>query len=125
MPTWEKFAAHATHWAFYVIMIAAPLTGWLYVSTGWNIENDRPFSVPTVWFGLFQVPHIPGLETLPDAARGSAAESFMEVHELLAFGTLGLFALHVLAALKHHVLDRDDVLTRMLPFLKPLGRTAS
>src|SRR5690606_23842364 len=61
MPGWERFAAKATHWAFYALMIGIPLSGWLYVSTGWSIHDDAPLPVATHWFGLFQVPALFGL----------------------------------------------------------------
>lgn len=119
MPGWERLAARAGHAGLYLLMIALPLTGWLYVSAGWNADRGVPFPVPTIWFGFFEWPHIPGLQTLPDPARGSAAGAAMEAHELLVWIAIALVVLHVAAALKHHIIDRDDVLTRMLPFLRP------
>ena len=41
MKRWEAFAAHATHAAFYALMLGLPLTGWLYVSAGWAVSQDR------------------------------------------------------------------------------------
>ncbi|MGH6949533.1 MAG: cytochrome b, partial [Vitreimonas sp.] len=61
MPAWERFAAKATHWGFYVLMIALPLSGWTYVSAGWSIHDDEPLLITTRWFGLFVVPHLFGL----------------------------------------------------------------
>ena len=124
MPAWEKFAARGTHVLFYVIMIGMPLSGWLYASTGWNVEKGHAFNVPTIWYGLFQVPHIPGLIELPNEQRAAIANLFMITHEKLAWFTIALLALHVGAALKHHLFDRDDVLTRMLPLLKPRSPAA-
>ena len=98
-----------------------PLTGWLYVSTGWSTHDDRPLEVPTLYFGLFQVPHLFGLAHLADAARAGLAELFENFHSKLAWGAIGLAALHVGAALKHHLIDKDDVLTRMVPGLRSLG----
>ncbi len=121
MKAWERLAATATHWAFYFVIIAIPLTGWLYVSTGWSAHDDRPLEVPTLYFGLFQVPHLFGLANLTEGARAALAEVLNFSHGKLAWGAIGLAALHVGAALKHHVLDKDDVLTRMVPGLKPLG----
>ena len=115
MPAWEKLGARASHILFYVIMIVMPLSGWLYASTAWNVEKGHAFNMPTIYYGLFQIPHIPGLAELPDAQRAATANVFMVTHEKLAWFTLTLLALHVGAALKHHVFDRDDVLTRMLP----------
>lgn len=104
----EKLLAKLTHWGFYAIMILVPLSGWLMVSAS-------PLGFPTLWFGLFEWPHLP-VET-SKATSGTASE----VHEILAFTGAGLFVLHVAAALKHHFFDRDDVLARMLPFLRKTG----
>jgi cytochrome b561/polyisoprenoid-binding protein YceI len=125
MKPWERLVASATHWAFYFVIIAMPLTGWLYVSTGWSSHDDRPLEVPTLFFGLFQVPHLFGLAHLAEDARAALSELFENFHSKLAWGAIVLTALHVGAALKHHVLDKDDVLTRMVPGLKPLGGGAN
>ncbi len=121
MPAWEAFAARATHWAFYGLMIALPLSGWLYVSTGWSAENDAPLVVPTLYFGLFEVPHLFGLQQASEAVRADLAEITLEAHELFVFAALGLAALHVGAALKHWLIDRDGVLPQMAPGLPVLG----
>jgi len=62
-----------------------------------------------------------GVLPLPDlvAKNKELADVLKTVHYWLNKTLLVLIVLHVAAALKHHVLDRDDVLTRMLPFLKP------
>ncbi|MET0183052.1 MAG: cytochrome b/b6 domain-containing protein [Caulobacterales bacterium] len=121
MPAWEKLAAKATHWVFYALMILIPLTGWLYVSAGWSHENDRPLSVPTFYFGLFQVPHLFGLEHAANDTRESVAGASIEAHELLVWGALALLALHVGAALKHWLIDKDGVTPKMIPGLPVLG----
>ncbi len=105
MTPFERLLAKATHWAFYAVMILVPLTGWIMVSAS-------PLGFPTLWFGLFEWPHLP-VET-SKATSGVASE----VHEIIAFAGAGLFVLHVGAALKHHFMDRDDVLARMLPFVR-------
>tara|TARA_R110000782_G_scaffold182437_6_gene272680 strand:- start:15525 stop:16847 length:1323 start_codon:yes stop_codon:yes gene_type:complete len=117
MPAWERRAAHATHWFLYFLMIAIPLTGWIYVSTGWSAPQERALEVPTIFFGLFQVPHLFGLNEMSDSMRQFAAEMALESHELLAFATVGLFFLHVTAALKHHFFNHDAVLAQMIPWL--------
>jgi cytochrome b561/polyisoprenoid-binding protein YceI len=119
MKRWERWAATGTHWAFYVVIIAMPLTGWLYVSTAWNAHTDKHFDVPTLYFGLFKVPHLFGLSQLAEGARAALAELFENFHSKLAWGAIGLTVLHVGAALKHHFVDRDDVLARMVPGLAP------
>ena len=115
MPAWEKLAAKATHWAFYALIILIPLTGWLYVSAGWSMDANRPLVVPTLYFGLFQIPHLFGLTEAPLATRASVANTAIEAHELLVWVTLALLALHVGAALKHLLIDRDEVAAHMIP----------
>lgn len=113
MRAWERFAARGTHAAFYLLMIAVPLTGWLYASTQWR--DDAPLSVPTLWFGLFEVPHLPALHTQAVETRAKLAELLEESHEWLAWATAALFVLHAAAALKHHFVNRDAVLATMAP----------
>ncbi len=101
----ERTLARISHGGFYLLMLALPLSGWWMVSAS-------PLGLPTFWFGLFEWPHLP----VP-SGRGPA-EAAGSVHEVLGWMMAGLLVLHVLAALKHHWMDRDDVLARMLPFLK-------
>ena len=98
---WERRAAVLTHRGFYVLLILLPITGWL-------VASASPLGIPTVVFGLF---------TLPNPIGANAAlESVMSVvHGSLAVLLVATLALHVGAALKHHFVLRDDVLTRMLP----------
>lgn len=104
MKGWEKLAAHGTHLLLYGLMIGMPLSGWIMVSA------DAKY--PTVFFSLFEVPQFP----LPAAYDTHAThETFEGVHYYFAMGTLGLLTLHVGAALKHHFINRDAVLRRMLP----------
>lgn len=99
MPTWQTRAYHATHHLLYVLFFAVPLAGWAYSSAA-------GFSI--VLFG--QLP-------LPDllAVNKDLAEQIKPLHELLAFALVGLAGLHMAAALKHHWLDRDGLLLRILP----------
>ena len=105
MKTWEKLAAKLSHYLFYVLMIGIPLTGWALVSSS-------PMNFPTLWFGLFQWPHLP-LDHTKELSDG-----FAETHELLAYLTIVLLGMHIAAALKHHFIDKDNVLIHMVPFLK-------
>lgn len=125
MKPWEKMAATATHWAFYFLIVAMPLTGWLYVSTGWSPHDNRPLEVPTLYFGLFQVPHLFGLSHLADGARAGLAGGLENVHSKMAWGVIGLTVLHVAAALKHQFVDKDGVLARMVPGLEKDARKSS
>jgi|CXWL01.1.fsa_nt_gi cytochrome b561 len=125
MPAWERLAAKATHWGFYALMIGLPLTGWLYVSTGWSPRDDAPLAIPTYFFGLFRVPGLFGLGEAEVATRAAVAEATGLSHKLLAYGAIGLAALHVGAALKHQFIDRDEVLAHMVPGLKAPNETST
>ena len=100
----EKLLAHAAHWGLYFLIIAMPLTGWLMVSA--------MHKYPTVFFWMGEVPFIPMPAGMDAKATG---DWFKEMHETLAYGAIALVLLHVAAALKHHVIYKDAVLTRMLP----------
>lgn len=102
MPRWQRLLARATHVLFYVALVAMPLTGWLASSAGGR---------DIVWFGLFDWPLLP-VSGGRDAARG-----FMEIHGLVVKGLYVLIALHVLGALKHQFINRDNVLHRMIPVI--------
>jgi cytochrome b561 len=115
MPAWEKFAARFTHWAFYALMVVVPLSGWSYVSAQW--AHDKPLNDPTLWFGLFRVPHLFQAGLMPLDERKAVAARNLAAHFWLACSMGGLLVLHVTAALKHHLYDRDAVLVRMLPAL--------
>ncbi len=124
MPGWERLASKAVHGAFYVIMIALPLSGWLYVSTGWAHEADRAFNVPTLYFGLFRIPHLFGLAEQSAQVRSALSHTAFTFHYLFAYAAIALAALHIGAALKHQVFDRDEVLARMVPGLKAPNEAA-
>lgn len=121
MPSWERLVARVTHWAFYALIIALPLSGWLFVSAGWSIHDDAPLAVPTRFFNLFEVPHLFDLSELATGPREDAAEAAATAHKVLAFAMIGLAVLHGAAALKHHILDRDGVLASMVPGLRAPG----
>jgi cytochrome b561 len=105
MAWWERRAAHASHFLLYALMLGLPLTGWLRVSTD-------TLQIPTLWFGLFEVP------ALPFGASDRLSHLAHDTHELLGNTMILLLLAHVAAALKHHFWDRDNVLKRMLPFTR-------
>lgn len=99
-PPWQNKLGAAMHGLLYVLLLVLPLSGWLLASA----EGDA-----VSFIGLFDIPALP-------VPAGEEAEDFLEeTHELLGNALLVLAGLHVLAGLKHHYVDRDDVLRRMLP----------
>lgn len=115
MLPWERTAAAITHWLFYILMVAIPLSGWLYVSAQWR--GDAPFTIPTLWFGLFEVPHLFGLNEAGMELRRRLASLAIDSHGALALALVGLLILHIAAALRHQFWQRDGLLARMLPWL--------
>jgi cytochrome b561 len=99
---WEALLARITHWLFYVLMIALPLSGWLLSSSSNRATN---------FFGLFEIPPLP-------VSRSDSAHDLLELaHEWLAWIMLGLIALHVAGALKHHLEGHRHLIGRMGPWL--------
>jgi cytochrome b561 len=99
MPAWERNAAHASHIALYVLFFAAPLSGWLFSSAA---------GFQTVYFGVLPIPDLlQKNKELADVLKTS--------HHWIVFALATVVVIHAAAALKHHFIDRDDVLVRMLP----------
>jgi cytochrome b561 len=100
-PRWERRLAAFTQMALYALTIVVIVTGWLVVSAS-------PLPVPTRFFNLFVIPNI----AEPDPSLFAAAAL---THKLAAWSIAVLVALHAAGALKHHFINRDNVLSRMLP----------
>lgn len=99
MPGWQQTAHAATHHLFYVLFLVVPLLGWAYTSAA---------GFPVVLFGLWQLPDfVPASKELADALK--------PLHKLSAFSLAALVLLHVAAAVKHQWVDRDGLISRMLP----------
>ena len=103
MPAWQRKAAHLSHVFLYALFFAAPLSGWLFSSAA---------GFPTVYLGLVQLPDLL-------AKNRELADVLKVVHRVITWSLGGLALVHAAAAIKHHAVDRDDVLRRMLPFIKP------
>lgn len=99
MSAWQKLAAKSVHIAFYLILFALPISGWMLSSAS---------GLPVSFFGLF---------VLPDLVNPSQAlrELFAQVHEWIGYGLIAAIGAHVGAALQHHFIHKDDILRRMLP----------
>jgi cytochrome b561 len=102
MPGPQRIAAAAGHGLLYLLIIAQPLTGWVMASYGGHAPS---------FFGLFDFPMLVG-------ENHDMHETFEEVHEVLFFTLVGVAVLHVLAALYHHFVMKDNSLRRMLPFVQ-------
>lgn len=97
---WEKILARIVHALLYLSLFLMPLSGWV-------MSSAKGFSVSV--FDLF---------TLPDLVRPdeALAKQAVLVHKTVAYTLIVMIGLHLAGALKHHVIDRDKTLRRMLPF---------
>lgn len=99
MPRLMQFAAHAGHLLLYVLMVAIPLSGWL-------MSSAKGFQ--TVYFGILPIPD------LLDKNK-ELGDLLALVHKSLNLLFVAVLAGHIGAALKHHFIDKDDILIRMAP----------
>lgn len=117
IPAWQQKAASFTHLLLYGLMLILPITGWIMVSAS-------PLNIDTILFGMVEWPHLP-LGNLPD--KEAVASAFHGYHEIASSILIVLLLAHSGAALKHHFIDKDTVLVRMLPQLSStrfLGKVA-
>ncbi|ATW04711.1 cytochrome b [Sphingorhabdus sp. YGSMI21] len=95
-----RLFARSTHMLFYLLLLAMPLSGWWMTSA---FPKRHPIEA-----GPFEIPFLP----VPvDMASAGAAH---EVHEIGGWLMIVLIMLHIASALKHHFINRDAVLSRML-----------
>jgi len=100
MPAWEKSAAKASHSLLYALMFIVPVSGWLMSSA---------HGFQTVYLGIIPLPDL--------VEKNKELEESLELaHFILNKTLLAFVLLHIAAALKHHFIDRDEVLKRMLRF---------
>jgi len=102
-PAWQARVAKAMHWALLAAIVVMPMSGLLMTL----------FAGRSIAVAGFTIPAAPQVDWLAQAA-GS-------VHALGGITLTVLVVGHVLAALKHHLLDRDDTLSRMLSRRRPPG----
>lgn len=99
MKAWERQSAYFVHFCLYLVLFVMPITGFIMSSAAGHPPN---------FFGLYQFPNF--LEP-----NKNLAKAFFEIHEIVSYIAIALVAMHTLAALKHHFIDKDTVLKRMLP----------
>lgn len=101
---WERVLAKSVHIAFYVLLIAMPLAGWVAMSS---------FGFGVNIYGLFELPPLP----IPQSQELGGA--IFDAHAAAGTALLVLIVLHVLGTLKHTLMDKDGNIFRMLPFGTP------
>lgn len=99
MPGWQHVAHSVTHVAMYALFFIVPVLGWTYSSaTGFQV----------VFLGLWPLPDlVPANEALAETLKGA--------HAIAAWTLALLVVMHVAAAFKHHLINRDGLMQRMLP----------
>lgn len=98
LPLWEKFAARSVHYAFYVFMFAMPISGWMMSSAA---------GFPVSFFRLFLLPDLV-------SPNENLRIALTEIHKWLGYLLIATLFLHVGASLKHHFINKNDILRRML-----------
>lgn len=102
-PLWQTRAAAVAHGLLYVLLLIVPVSGWLYSSaTG----------VQVVYLGLLPLPDLVPKDK-------ALARLLLGFHVGLNSALFLLVFVHAAAAIRHHVVQRDAVLARMLPFVSP------
>jgi cytochrome b561 len=100
MPVWQQKTVHGVHWLLYALMFAQPFSGWA-------MSSARGF--PVALGGVVQLPALL-------AKDENLAKVLTGLHEAMGWVLAALVVGHVAMALKHHFIDRDAVLLRMLPW---------
>ncbi|MEQ8736531.1 MAG: cytochrome b [Rhodospirillaceae bacterium] len=114
-PAYQTALAHLTHITLYALMIVFPLSGW----AGSSLIGSEQFPVPINFFGLEMV----GLDFLRSLDPPfNTFRLYRDIHIYCWYVGGFVLGLHVLAALYHHFVVKDNVLHRMLPLVKKRGR---
>lgn len=104
VPPWERLAATGVHAFFYIVLLIMPITGWFMTSFGGH---------PVMFWGWFNA-------ALPVTKNTDLAKNIFTLHAIVAWVIIALLILHVGAALKHHFIEKNNVLRRMLPGYKSI-----
>ena len=105
---WERKLSHFVHWLLYGMILAVPLSGWLYDSA-WKDAPSHPMSL----FGVIPWFRLPIVGGLSDAQKDHWHDLLGGLHTAMAYFLLAAVALHILGALKHQFLDKHRELQRM------------
>jgi cytochrome b561 len=98
MPGWQQAGAHATHGALYALLIVQPILGWIATSA---------YRAPVLYFWMFELPPIWNQDR-------AFSEALFKVHMDIGILILALVLVHLAAALYHHFVLKDRILTGMV-----------
>lgn len=101
-PFWKHILAKIVHYSLFFLLFAMPILGYLM-----SVADGRAVR----FFGLFELPNL-----IP--ANPKMADLYFQTHSIFGYVFVALIALHVAAAFHHHFIVKDDVLKKMLPFIK-------
>lgn len=93
-----QLAIHVSHAMLYFLMVAIPLSGWL-------MSSAKGFQ--TVYFSILPIPDLLNKDK-------ELGDLLLQVHQALNFLLAAMVIVHAGAAFKHHLIDKDDMLPRML-----------
>jgi cytochrome b561/polyisoprenoid-binding protein YceI len=108
MPVYERAAAKLGHLGLYSTIILMTLSGWALIS----VSNK-----PSILFQVTPIPLLPWLSELPADQKKEYVKVFEQAHAVLGYALLVLIAAHIAAALRHAIVLRDGIFSRMLPRL--------
>ena len=109
IPRWQVRAARLGHAGLYGLILAMPLSGWIYDSA-WEWAAD----VPIDFWGLFEMPRIPWIMDMPQSHAKELLDVVAgKVHVGLSYVLYALLAAHLVGAAKHQWFDRVPTLQRM------------
>lgn len=97
---WERIAEYSVHGLLYLLLLAMPVSGWIM-----STAAGRP---PQIGGHLIPAPGI--------AINSSLARTALTLHVTFAWCLIALVTLHILAAFKHYLINKDNILQRMLPW---------
>jgi cytochrome b561 len=109
-PKVERLGAHTAHFLLYAVMLLLPLTGYIHDSA-WKLASTHPI----VLYGLVHFPRIGLIESLDPVTKEHVHSIFSAAHVYLGYLLYALVALHLLGVAKHHAIDHENELQRMLP----------
>ncbi len=113
-PRVEKLAAHGAHYALYAVMLALPLSGYLHDSA-WNAAAAHPL----VLFGVLPFPRMPIIKSFDPVTKEHLHALFGAAHVYIGYALYALVGLHLLGVAKHHAVDHESEISRMLPGAEP------
>jgi cytochrome b561 len=99
LPDWQKIAARFVHLSFYALLFALPMTGYFMSSAA---------GIPVSFFGLFMLPDLVHRDN-------ELFRQYIAIHKWLAYVLILFIFVHAGAALRHHFVNKDDTLRKMLP----------